>query len=446
MDKWRELRVKFIFLFSVATFLFTLFYVMLLERLSTHNIIPYPHRDTSRHLVQISEDSITPLHQTKHTLVSAYMDQRRKSWDVRIIGIFRRDSIQPLHCLFYCEDHLSSNLTQANILQHSDNFGFPYTTTDVLCEIPKKCRATHVTLVPNKEAGKHTFLPIRNQKTNGDEPQHFDFNFTVCISTLFGDYNNVLQFAQTLEMYRLLGVNRVVIYNTSCGPELDCLLRGYSQEGFVEIVPWPIDHHLKPSHGWMFSKHGGELHYFGQLTTLNECIYRNMERSRYVLLNDIDEIIMPYKHNNLMSLMNELQLQHPKTGVFLIENRIFLKNHFEPSGKFHLPQWNGVPGVNILEHIYREEPGRNVYHAHKMIVQPRMVQQISVHEPLEIFGGQFKVPPDLCWMIHTRGAWRSELKLEELHVDTKLWNFTGKLIPNVDKVLRRTGLLTERPF
>ncbi|XP_076013797.1 beta-1,4-galactosyltransferase galt-1-like [Genypterus blacodes] len=440
MDKWRELRGKFFFLLLLTILVLVL--VISVKPPSIHGFFPNPHRSINRHLVKISEDSITPLHQTKHMLVSAYMDQRRKSWDVRIIGIFRRDSIQPLHCLFYCEDHVSNTFTPANILQHSDNFGFPYTTTDVLCEIPKKCRATHVTLVPNKEAVKHTFLPIRNQKTNGDEAQHFDFNFTVCISSLFGDYNNVLQVAQTLEMYRLLGVNRVVIYNTSCGPELDRLLRGYSQEGFVEIVPWPIDHHLKPSHGWSFSEHGGELHYFGQLTTLNECTYRNMERSRYVLLNDIDEIIMPYKHNNLMSLMDELQLQHPKTGVFLIENHIFPKIYFEPSGKFKLPQWNGVPGINILEHIYREEPNRNVYHPHKMIVRPRAVEQTSVHEPLQIFEDRFKVPPDLCRIIHTRHVLRKELKLDQLHVDTKLWNFSGKLIPNVDKVLRRTGLLS----
>lgn len=82
----------------------------------------------------------------------------------------------------------------------------------------------------------------------------------------------------------------------------------------MEIVPWPIDKYLKPSHGWQFSEHGGDLHYFGQLTTLNECIYRSMERSRYVLLNDIDEIIMPYQHNDLMSLMNMLQNQHPNVS------------------------------------------------------------------------------------------------------------------------------------
>lgn len=111
-------------------------------------------------------------------------------------------------------------------------------------------------------------------------------------------------------------MNRVVIYKTSCGPDLNRLLQSYSQEGFVEMVPWPIDQHLNPSHGWLQSEHGGDLHYFGQLTTLNECIYRSMDRSRYVLLNDIDEIIMPYQHNGLMPLMNMLEEQHPNVGCF----------------------------------------------------------------------------------------------------------------------------------
>lgn len=110
---------------------------------------------------------------------------------------------------------------------------------------------------------------------------------------------------------RLLGVNRVVMYKTSCGPDLDRLLRGYIQEGFVEIVPWPIDEHLTPSYGWLHSQSGGDVHYFGQQTSLNDCIYRSMDRSRYVLLNDIDEIIMPYQHSGLAPLMDMIQQQHP---------------------------------------------------------------------------------------------------------------------------------------
>ena len=113
---------------------------------------------------------------------------------------------------------------------------------------------------------------------------------------------------------RLLGVNRVVVYNTSSGPDLSRLLHSYSQEGFVEVVPWPIDRHLTPSAGWMPARSPGDIHYYGQLTTLNECSYRYMERSRYVLLHDMDEIIMPYRDGDLVSFLDTLQQQHPKVG------------------------------------------------------------------------------------------------------------------------------------
>ncbi|XP_055361846.1 glycosyltransferase family 92 protein F13G3.3-like isoform X2 [Betta splendens] len=306
------------------------------------------------------------------------------------------------------------------------------------------CDATHVALLTQPDNVKdlnQTWLPIRNKVATKKEDD-FEFDFTVCVSNLFGGYNNVLQFAQTLEMYRLLGVGRVVIYNTSCGPELNRLLHSYSQEGFVEMVPWPIDKHLKPAWGWNILEHPGDVHYFGQVTTLNECMYRSMRRSRYVLLNDIDEIIMPYQHDNLTTLMDTLQPQHPNTGVFFIENHIFPKKHFEPSQRFHLPQWSGVPGINILEHVYREEPDRTAYQPYKLIVQPRMVEETSIHEMRKNFGERFKVPPEVCRIIHVRVPLQGSLTLEQLKVDKRLWDFHERMIPNVDNVLRKVGLLS----
>ncbi|KAM3870962.1 uncharacterized protein ACN63O_004193 [Diretmus argenteus] len=442
MDKWKELKWKFLILVGTA-FIFVI--IVAMHSPPTFKSIPNLRHAPPLCPWKTPVETITHLNHTKHLMVSAFMDQRVKGWDVRIIGIFRRDSIQPLHCVFCCMGWLSRSSTPAHILQHTDNFGFPYVTTDVLCKIPQGCSATYVTLLPSVDGEKvvnQTFLPIRNQETSGKEVKQFEFNFTVCISNLFGDYNNVLQFTQTLEMYRLLGVNRVAIYNTSCGPDLDRLLHSYRQEGFVEMIPWPIDHHITPSRGWLHSEHGGDVHYFGQLTTLNECVYRYMDRSRYVMLNDIDEIIMPYEHNGLVPLMDVLQQQQPKAGVFLIENHIFPKKHFEPSGKFRLPQWKGVPGINILEHIYREEPDRKLYHPYKMIVQPRAVEQTSVHSVLRSFGEVFKVPPSMCRIIHVRVALQGGLTLEQLNVDSRLWDFHEKLIPNVDKVLKRVGLLS----
>lgn len=71
----------------------------------------------------------------------------------------------------------------------------------------------------------------------------------------------------------------------------------------------------------------------------------------------------------------------------------------------------------------------------------RLVEQTSVHEVLKNFGKQYKVPPEVCRIVHVRVALQGSLKKEQLHEDKRLWDFHEKLIPNVDKALKRVGLL-----
>ena len=75
-------------------------------------------------------------------------------------------------------------------------------------------------------------------------------------------------------------------------------------------------------------------------------------------------------------------------------------------------------------------------------VHHRLVEQTSVHEVLKTFGETFTVPMDVCRIIHVRVALRGSLTLQQLNEDKRLWDFQEKLIPNVDKVLRRAGLLS----
>ncbi|KAI4896688.1 hypothetical protein NFI96_008182, partial [Prochilodus magdalenae] len=361
-------------------------------------------------------------------MVSAFIDHRF-SKAIRVISIIRRDKLQPLYCS-YCVGSFCRTV-DAEVIIHSDHFGFPFAATDVLCRGPNTEAATKVALtatVPNKSGDLYqfqdvNFLPIRNTV----EKNTFKYKFTVCISSLFGAYNNVLQFVQTLEMYKLLGVEHVVIYNTSCGPDLKQLLQKYQEEGFLEIVPWPIDQFLTPSPGWNAKEFGGELHYYGQLVTLNECIYRHMYQSRYVLLNDIDEIIMPYQHPDLPSLMQSPQLMDDSVGVFLIQNPIFPYTQFEDNGTFKRPQWKDIPGVNIMEHIYREPDRPFVYPPSKMIINPRKVVQTSVHSPLINLGNVYKVPFELCHIVHVRVPLQGRLSKQQLIVDNRVWDFNGTL-------------------
>lgn len=384
-----------------------------------------------------SRNTITPIKNSSHFQVSAFMDHRLNK-AIRIISIIKRKNAQPLYCI-YCNNGQDCELTTAKTQIHTDHFGFPFGASDVLCQGKRTQIATHVTIVADEKANINNldFLPIKNRV----DKESFKYNFTICISSLFGDYNNVLQFAQTMEMYKLLGVQRVVIYNTSCGSDLKKLLQHYEKEGILEIVPWPIDQFLNPSAGWNALFHSGDLQYYGQLVTLNECVYRQMYQSKYVLLNDIDEIIMPYKYANLALLMETLQKEHKDVTVFLIENHIFPKTQFEETGKFRRPEWKSIPGINIMEHIYREPDRKNIYNPTKMIINPRKMVQSSVHSSLEHFGEVHRVPPDVCRIVHVRTPLQANLNKEQLFADTRVWDFEQELIPNVNRVLKLSGLL-----
>lgn len=75
-------------------------------------------------------------------------------------------------------------------------------------------------------------------------------------------------------------------------------------------------------------------------------------------------------------------------------------------------------------------------------VHHRAVEQTSVHDVLKMFGQKFKVPPDVCRIIHSPIKMPREVPMEVLHVDTQLWNFKDQLSPSVSKVLRKSGLLS----
>lgn len=74
-----------------------------------------------------------------------------------------------------------------------------------------------------------------------------------------------------------------------------------------------------------------------------------------------------------------------------------------------------------------------------LFVCRRMVEQTSIHEVLKNFGERIKVAPEVCQTIHVRTGLRP--KQAEFTIDKRLWDFSEKMIPNVDERLKRAGLL-----
>ncbi|XP_078496942.1 uncharacterized protein LOC144753008 [Lissotriton helveticus] len=377
---------------------------------------------------QVNSASITPLNDNRTFIIGAYYDNREKNL-VRLVAIVHRQEVKELYCWSNCSNikgYVAVEKAVIDILAH--DFGFPYAIAHLLCPEVSNCSKKYVSIHWSNK-GDIAKLPVFEIRNRG--PNTITSNFTVCISTMFGNSTNVLQIIQAIEMYKLLGAQKVMIYKHSCSLLVERVLQHYISEGTVEVIPWPIDLYLDVSTNWHFSMdhYPRDLGYYGQLATLNDCVYRNMYSSKYVVINDLDEIIIPKNHSNWADMMDYLNKQYPRTGIFLFENHIFPNNVVDPT--LNVSAWRAIPGVNLLQHVYREP---HTPDSEKMIVNPREVIQVSVHTVLKAYGGWRRAPGEVAILHHCRKSKQPKLPKESLIRDTTLWRYNMSLIRRTEEL------------
>ncbi|XP_030063385.1 uncharacterized protein LOC115472969 [Microcaecilia unicolor] len=376
---------------------------------------------------QFAQDTITPLSDNKTFVITAYFDNRENI--TRVLSIVQRLEVKHLYCWFCCSLNANVSITVAKI-KIGCHRKFPYSVADVLCVEPMNCNPTYVSIhwSPEGDIDQLPTFNIRNRV-----PKTFSTEFTVCISTMFGNYNNVLQFIQALEMYKLLGAQKVMIYKTNCSQLMEKVLQYYITEGTVEVLLWPINEYLRISPNWHYVNDGKDIGYYAQLATLNDCIYRNMYRSKFVILIDLDEIILPQKHQSWKEMMDELQKQHPDVGMFLFQRFLFPANTLYTMDAFNLSFWTSIPGVNILQYTYRQA---QVQAPGKLIVDPRKVIHTSVHKIIKGLGRTQTVSLEMAFIQHCRSVPHSKLQKANLVRDRVLWRYNSSLIKNVNQVIQ----------
>ncbi|XP_009868548.1 PREDICTED: uncharacterized protein LOC104274575, partial [Apaloderma vittatum] len=229
-----------------------------LQRLSH---LPKIIQESSRCRGKIANSTITPLKDNRTFIISPYFDGRENKV-TRVIGIVHHEDVKQLYCWFCCQPDEKIYVAKARIDVHSDRFGFPYGAADIVCLEPENCDPTYVSIHQSPQ-GNIDQLPRFEIKNRKAETSSIDF--TVCISAMFGNYNNVLQFIQSMEMYKILGVQKVVIYKNNCSHLMEKVLKFYMEEGTVEVIPWPINSHLKVSSKWQFMQDGTHIGYYGQI-------------------------------------------------------------------------------------------------------------------------------------------------------------------------------------
>ncbi|XP_073398776.1 glycosyltransferase family 92 protein C33H5.2-like [Dendrobates tinctorius] len=411
-----SLKQKFIACNVLVLFFILLFYLL------------QPQDAQISYISNIAIGPLIPLQDNKTLIIAPYYDPRESSL-IRILAIVHH-TVNNFFCLFYCKQfgyvHV---MAEIDIVQ--DNFGFPYETASLLCRIPPDCDFNYISVYPNRTKDISQIPVFEISK---DPMGPFSANFTVCISALYGKYDYALQMIQAIEMYKLLGASRVTIYNTSCGDNVDKVMRHYIQEGVLEVIPWPIDKYLKTSKKWEYVKGlDSEIGYYGQIASLNDCMYRNMFKSEYVLLNDIDEIIIPLQYWDWPTLMSNLQKRYPHINVFRFENQIYLFSEEASGSKL----WNQIPGDNILQRLYREPINNMTRTVPKMIINPRNVIYTSIHSVIKAKGQVALFVRRDAIVFHCKNSRNKNILENDWIKDDLILRYNTSLVPKVNYVVQK---------
>jgi hypothetical protein len=327
---------------------------------------------------------------------SAYYDGRTKPAAVKIIGIssgFQGSlSGSPLKfCQLWYVDETIPRVTVAEYTIVPETHDMKYAASFHICHLSTKVHSVPyaVSLVKDKCQTAANVLKVIDNHMD-ERPS---VNFTVCVTPFNFNYDNYRRLVEFIETNRMFGAGRFIFYNYTTGSKIMSYLRHYVHQRIADIIQWhvPVTVNVWPPD----PKEEPEIHYFAQLASLNDCLYRAMFRSRFVVFSDLDELVVPRRHDTWLSMLDDVTTKWQEQvsagsgvqrvvlpGSYLIRNVFFPTNW--PNDERANMSWL-VHDLDLLTLLktQRESYIHLWYLRSKYFVWSRLTSMVSVHCALE---------------------------------------------------------------
>ncbi|XP_067136092.1 uncharacterized protein [Centruroides vittatus] len=336
---------------------------------------------------------------------SAYWEYRKTPSFVRIIAIGPKKPINSntFSCLLEykngsikCSDVNYEFIPEDHYQKHISLF-FYCTTPD----IPRR-----VALTSYQQNATYWIKVALTEPVESDEI--WQSNIAICVRPFFGEFaNNNLPLAEFIAYYQIMGVQHFTFYDYKAGNSIKLLLNALIDEGIpISFFPWNLPADV--SDAWDH----------GHLANVADCMYRYAKTHKYVVIVDIDELIMPQQNISLMDII--------KTYNSSWDNLLF-RNTFFSLGLPDDPEVkNASIPLTILKktlHFTPMEP----YLRTKGIVRPSKVEIPGIHYTWKSFENwvRITVEPTFARLHHYR-YWGGNIKFAIR--DRIAWRYSDRIL------------------
>ncbi|XP_059483554.1 uncharacterized protein LOC132201414 [Neocloeon triangulifer] len=241
-------------------------------------------------------------------LYGAYYDNR--TWPgkfapvVRILGMVERPGLnitKNVMCQFWFENRTTPVIVKVYHIQYLWRPEWGYTKVDLKpymlsCFIPPSSYhlvPESVSLVERPCQNATNNLRVIDIRPASGAKQ----DFAVCVKSLnFQHWAKIsVRLVEWIELLKILGAEKITFYQLQVHANISKVLEYYKSSWNVEVVQttlpgnYPNSPHLMD----LFLTERLVVQVFQELIDYNDCLYRNMNLFKFIVLLDIDEVIMP---------------------------------------------------------------------------------------------------------------------------------------------------------
>ena len=182
-----------------------------------------------------------------------------------------------------------------------------------------------------------------------------------------------------------------------------------------------------------------DIHAFGQLASSNDCLNRNRKSSRYLVLVDWDEVLVPLKRSNWMDLLQDLTQQRHPANEYQFACVFFRKDFPLSSDRFPGKALALKYKANALLVDKREKRPVGGYSRSKYIIDPNGVHTVGIHYVFQHRRSETRAatergPHQVGLSYHYRD-WERPTEYAEMGVkSTDMHRFKDDLLKRLDEV------------
>lgn len=157
-----------------------------------------------------------------------------------------------------------------------------------------------VSVIPflSNQSYSTNILPVLNSENGGTGTYEVKKkNLGVCVKPVHSNYNQTQNLIEFIEFNKILGATKFTFYNLTMSDDIDCILNFYKNyDNSVQVMQWDLPK----------NEPNLDLHDTGGLAARNDCVYRNMNNFRYLMMTDLDEFIIPRQHKYITEMLDHL--------------------------------------------------------------------------------------------------------------------------------------------